>query len=248
MAVVATVGTTATTSIDPVPEIAAICARERIWLHVDAAYGGAAAMLPSHAHVLDGAAQAESFVVNPHKWLLTPFDLSAFYCRRMDLVRATFSLTPDYLRTPEPEAQNLMDTGIQLGRRFRALKLWMVLRSYGARGVREHLERHLHLARQFAAWVDSHADFERVAPVPFSVVCFRWKPAGRTLSDAQLDAANERLVDAINRTGEVFLSHTRLRGRVAIRMAIGHMRTQEADVRRAWDLLTDHASKGADSG
>ena len=140
-----------------------------------------------------------------------------------------------------------MDTGIQLGRRFRALKLWMVLRSYGARGIREHLERHLQLARQFAAWVDSHADFERVAPVPFSVVCFRWKPAGRTLSDAQLDAANERLVDAINRTGEVFLSHTRLRGRVAIRMAIGHMRTQEADVRRAWDLLTDHASKGADS-
>ena len=241
MAVVATVGTTATTSIDPVPEIAAICARERIWLHVDAAYGGAAAMLPSHAHILDGAAQAESFVVNPHKWLLTPFDLSAFYCRRMDLVRATFSLTPDYLRTPEPEAQNLMDTGIQLGRRFRALKLWMVLRSYGARGIREHLERHLHLARQFAAWVDSHADFERVAPVPFSVICFRWKPAGRTLSDAHLDAANERLVDAINRTGEVFVSHTRLRGRMAIRMAIGHMRTQEADVRRAWDLLTDHA-------
>jgi aromatic-L-amino-acid decarboxylase len=247
MAVVATVGTTATTSIDPVPEIAAICARESIWLHVDAAYGGAAAMLPSHAHVLDGAARADSFVVNPHKWLFTPFDLSAFYCRRMDLVRATFSLTPDYLRTPEADVHNLMDTGIQLGRRFRALKLWMVLRSYGARAIREHLERHLHLARQFAARVDGHADFERVAPVPFSVVCFRWRPAGRTMSDAELDAANERLVDAVNRTGEVFLSHTRLRGRVAIRMAIGHLRTQEADVRRAWDLLTDHARKGADS-
>jgi aromatic-L-amino-acid decarboxylase len=247
VAVVATVGTTATTSIDPVPEIAAICERERIWLHVDAAYGGAAAMLPSHAHVLDGAARAESLVVNPHKWLLTPFDLSAFYCRRMDLVRATFSLTPDYLRTPEPEAQNLMDTGIQLGRRFRALKLWMVLRSYGARGLREHLDRHLQLARQFAAWVDAHADFERVAPVPFSVVCFRWNPAGRRLPDQELDAANDRLVDSVNRTGEVFLSHTRLRGRVAIRMAIGHMRTQEADVRRAWELLTDHASKGANS-
>ena len=247
VAVVATVGTTATTSIDPVPEIATICERERIWLHVDAAYGGAAAMLPSHAHVLDGAARAESLVVNPHKWLLTPFDLSAFYCRRMDLVRATFSLTPDYLRTPEPEAQNLMDTGIQLGRRFRALKLWMVLRSYGARGLREHLDRHLQLARQFAAWVDAHADFERVAPVPFSVVCFRWSPAGRPLPDQELDAANERLVDSVNRTGEIFLSHTRLRGRVAIRMAIGHLRTQEADVRRAWELLTDHASKGANS-
>ncbi len=229
------------------PDIAAICERERIWLHVDAAYGGAAAMLPSHAHVLDGAARADSLVVNPHKWLFTPFDLSAFYCRRMDLVRSTFSVIPDFLRTPEPEARNLMDTGIQLGRRFRALKLWMVLRSYGARGIREHLDRHLHLARLFAAWVDGDADFERVAPVPFSVVCFRWNPAGRRLSDADADAANERLVETVNRTGEVFLSHTRLRGRVAIRMAIGHLRTQEADVRRAWELLTDHASKGADS-
>ena len=247
VAVVATVGTTATTSIDPVPAIAAICERERIWLHVDAAYGGTAAMLPSHAHVLDGAARADSLVVNPHKWLFTPFDLSAFYCRRMDLVRSTFSLTPDFLRTPEPEARNLMDTGIQLGRRFRALKLWMVLRSYGARGIREHLDRHLRLARLFAAWVDGHADFERVAPVPFSVVCFRWNPAGRRLSDADADAANERLVETVNRTGEIFLSHTRLRGQVAIRMAIGHLRTEEHDVRRAWELLTDHASKGADS-
>jgi aromatic-L-amino-acid decarboxylase len=135
-----------------------------------------------------------------------------------------------------------MDTGIQLGRRFRALKLWMVLRSYGARGIREHLERHLRLAREFATWVDGHADFERVAPVPFSVVCFRWNPTRRTMSDADVDAANERLVDAVNATGEVFLSHTRLRGRVAIRLAIGHLRTQESDVRRAWELLTDHAS------
>jgi aromatic-L-amino-acid decarboxylase len=248
IAVVATVGTTATTSIDPVPEIALICEREGIWLHVDAAYGGSAAVLPSYAHILDGAARADSLVVNPHKWLFTPFDLSAFYCRRMDLVRATFALTPDYLRTSEPEAQNLMDTGIQLGRRFRALKLWMVLRSYGVRGIQAHLDRHLQLARQFAAWVDDHADFERVAPVPLSVVCFRWNPAGRTLAGTELDTANERLVDAVNRTGEVFLSHTRLRGRVAIRLAIGHLRTQEADVRRAWELLVDHASAGRGEG
>src|SRR5204862_54620 len=142
------------------------------------------------------------------------------FCRRMDLVRATFSLTPDILRTPELEAQNLMDTGIQLGRRFRALKLWMVLRSYGARGIREHLDRHLRLARQFAAWVDDHADFERVAPVPFSVVCFRWNPAARQKSAAELDTANERLVAPVNRTGQVFLSHTRLNPPVALRMAI----------------------------
>jgi aromatic-L-amino-acid/L-tryptophan decarboxylase len=245
MAVVATVGTTATTSIDPVPAIAEIAARENMWLHVDAAYGGAAALVASHAHVLDGADQADSLVVNPHKWLFTPFDLSAFYCRRMDMVRETFSLTPAYLQTPEPGVRHLMDTGIQLGRRFRALKLWMVLRTYGARGIRAHLDRHLQLAQLFASWVDAHPDFERMAPVPFSVVCFRWRPADGSYTGPALDAANERLVDSVNATGQVFLSHTRLRGEVVVRMAIGHLRTEEADVRRAWELLVDHAGKGA---
>ena len=245
MAVVATVGTTATTSIDPVPAIAEIAARERMWLHVDAAYGGAAALVPSHAHVLDGTDRADSFVVNPHKWLFTPFDLSAFYCRRMDMVRETFSLTPAYLQTPEPGVRNLMDTGIQLGRRFRALKLWMVLRTYGAQGIRAHLDRHLQLAQLFASWVDGHPDFERMAPVPFSVVCFRWRPADGFCAGPALDAANEQLVDVVNATGQVFLSHTRLQGAVVIRMAIGHLRTGEPDVRRAWELLVDHAGKGA---
>ncbi len=247
IAVVATVGTTSTTSVDPVPAIADICERERLWLHVDAAYAGVAAMLPSHAHVLDGADHADSLVVNPHKWLFTPFDLSAFYCRRMDVVRAAFALTPEYLRTTEAgEVKNLMDTGVQLGRRFRALKLWMILRSFGARAIREHLSEHMRLAQTLAGWIDAHPDFERMAPVPFSVVCFRWKPAaGRAASawnDAALDAANERLIDLVNQTGEVFLSHTRLRGRIALRMAIGHLRTTEHHVRRAWDLLQEHAT------
>ena len=240
IAVVATVGTTSTTSIDPVPAIAAVCSRERLWLHVDAAYGGVAAMLPSHAHVLDGADRADSLVVNPHKWLFTPFDLSAFYCRRMDVVRAAFSLTPAYLRTPEENVvKNLMDTGIQLGRRFRSLKLWMILRSFGARALRAHLQRHIELARQFARWVDEHPDFERLAPVPFSVVCFRWKPAGIRLSDAELDSANDNLLAAVNQSGDVFLSHTRIHERVALRVAIGHLRTAEEHVRRAWDLLRE---------
>ena len=243
IAVVATVGTTSTTSVDPVPAIAEICERERLWLHVDAAYAGIAAMLPSHAHVLDGADRADSLVVNPHKWLFTPFDLSAFYCRRMDVVRAAFSLTPEYLRTREAgHVKNLMDTGLQLGRRFRALKLWMILRSFGARALREHLSAHIRLAQELAAGIDAHQDFERMAPVPFSVVCFRWKPAGVSLSEEDLDAANERLLDLVNQTGEVFLSHTRLRGRISLRIAIGHLETTERHVRRAWDLLVEHAA------
>src|SRR5262249_5541340 len=212
------------------------------WLHVDAAYGGVAAMLPSHADVLAGADRADSLVVNPHKWLFTPFDLSAFYCRRMDVVRAAFTVTPAFLKTPEEgSARNLMDTGIQLGRRFRSLKLWMILRSFGARGLREHLQHHIALARLLAGWVDAHSDFERLAPVPFSVVCFRWNPAGVCLTEAELDDANERLIDTVNRSGDVFISHTRIRGRLAVRIAIGHLRTMEAHVRCAWDLLTQHA-------
>jgi len=243
IAVMPTVGTTATTSVDPVPAIAEICAREHLWLHVDAAYAGVAAMLPSHAHVLAGAERADSLVVNPHKWLLTPFDLSAFYCRRMDVVRNAFSLRPAYLSILEKsEVRNLSETGVQLGRRFRALKLWMILRSYGARGLRDVLDRHIRLAQQFASWVDADPDFERLAPVPFSVVCFRWNPAGRQLPEPELDAANERLVDAVNRQGDVFLSHARVGGRIAIRVAIGHLRTTEEHVRRAWELLKSSVS------
>jgi aromatic-L-amino-acid decarboxylase len=243
IAVMPTVGTTATTSIDPVGAVADLCEREGLWLHVDAAYGGVAAMLPSHAHVLDGAGRADSIVVNPHKWLFTPFDLSAFYCRRMDVVRRAFSLTPDYLQTPERgEIKNLMDTGVQLGRRFRALKLWMILRSFGARQLREHLARHVSLAHTLAEWIDRHPDFERLAPVPFSVVCFRWKPAGVPMEETGLDAANMAIVDAVNRTGEVFLSTARVGGRVAIRVAIGHLRTTEVHIRRAWELTVEHSS------
>jgi aromatic-L-amino-acid decarboxylase len=238
IASVATVGTTSTTSVDPVPAIADICARERIWLHVDAAYAGVAAMLPSHAHILDGADRADSLVVNPHKWLFTPVDLSVLYCRRMDMIRAAFALTPDYLVTAEAgQVKNLMDTGVQLGRRFRSLKLWMILRTFGAEGIRERLRTHIDLAQQLAGWIDAHPDFERMAPVPFSVVCFRWKPAGRSMSETELDAANQRLNDAVNQSGDVFISPTKLRGRVALRVAIGHLNTSIQHVRRVWELL-----------
>jgi aromatic-L-amino-acid decarboxylase len=233
IAAVATVGTTSTTSVDPVPEIAKICKREKIWLHVDAAYAGVAAMLPDFEWVLAGAEKADSLVVNPHKWLFTPFDLSALYSPRMDVVRKAFSLTPDYLKTVESApVRNLMDTGIQLGRRFRALKLWMVLRHFGADGLRQRLAEHMRLAQLFAEWVDASTDFIREAPVPFSVVCFR--------ADAD-DAFNERLLDAVNSGGEVFLSHTRLHDRFVLRLAIGNLRTTEAHVARAWALLQEAA-------
>jgi aromatic-L-amino-acid decarboxylase len=160
----------------------------------------------------------------------------------MDVVRAAFALTPEYLRTSEAgEVQNLMDTGIQLGRRFRSLKLWMILRTLGARDIRGHIARHIALAQKLAGWIDAHPDFERMAPVPLSVVCFRWKPGGVDASDEAIDAANERLTDVVNATGQVFLSHTRLRGRVALRIAIGHIRTEEGDVRLAWDLLREYS-------
>ena len=235
MAVVATVGTTSTTSVDPVGAIAAICARERIWLHVDAAYAGVAAMIPEYRSLLEDAASADSVVLNPHKWLFTPFDLSVLYCRRMDTVRAAFALTPEYLKTSESsDVRNLMDTGIQLGRRFRALKLWMVLRHFGAEGIRARLAEHIRLARLFAAWVDASNEFERTAPVPFSVVCFRAR---------ETDEFNAALLERLNASGEVFLSHTKLGDRYTLRLAIGNLHTTERHVARAWELIRQIAAE-----
>jgi aromatic-L-amino-acid/L-tryptophan decarboxylase len=245
LAVVATIGTTSTTSIDPVGEIAAICAGEHVWLHVDAAYAGVTAMLPDFQAHFAGWETADSIVVNPHKWLFTPFDLSAFYCRRMDVLRQTFSLVPEFLRTPEGSrgVRNLMDTGVQLGRRFRSLKLWMILRHFGAAHIRAVLREHMRLARLFASWVDASDDFERVAPVPFSVVCFRARPRGLDATAVEIDAFNTRLLDAVNATGDVFLSHTRVRDQLVLRLAIGHLRTTEHHVARAWALLREHTAQ-----
>ena len=233
LAIVATVGTTSTTSVDPVHAIAEVARREQIWLHVDAAYAGVAAMLPDYRWILEGADRADSIVVNPHKWLFTPFDLSVLYCRRLDTLRAAFSLTPEYLKTVETApVQNLMDTGVQLGRRFRALKLWMVLRHFGAAGLRERIGEHIRLARLFEQWVRAHQDFSVVATAPFSVVCFRANGS---------DELNAALLDRVNGSGEVFLSHTRLNDQYVLRLAIGNLRTTEAHVARAWTLLQQHA-------
>jgi aromatic-L-amino-acid/L-tryptophan decarboxylase len=230
--VVATVGTTSTTSVDPVKAIAEVCSRHGLWLHVDAAYGGAAAILPEMKWVLDGCERADSVVINPHKWIFTPIDLSAFFCRRMDVLKEAFSLVPEYLKTGE-DVRNLMDYGMQLGRRFRALKFWMVIRSFGRSGIEARIREHIRLAREVATWVDADPDFERLAPVPFSTVCFSAVPPAAV----DRERFNERLLEAVNRTGEVFLSHTRLNGQFAIRMAIGNIRTGQVQVKGAWDLL-----------
>jgi len=241
MAVVATAGTTSTTSCDPVDEIARIARRHSVWLHVDAAYAGVAAIMPEFRWVLRGCESADSLVVNPHKWLFVPMDCSALYVRDLDLLRRTFSLVPEYLRTPEEEVRNYMDYGLQLGRRFRALKLWFVLRRFGAEGLRERLREHIRLAQQFAGWVEREAGWEILAPHPFSVVCFRFTRDG--LSEEQLEGLNAEILERVNATGTVFLSHTKLNGRYALRLAIGNLRTTRDDVAAAWDLLRRAAQR-----
>jgi aromatic-L-amino-acid decarboxylase len=232
-AVVATVGTTSSTSIDPVPAIADVCERYGLWLHVDAAYGGAAAVVPSHRQVLAGCERADSFVTNPHKWLLTPIDCSLLYTRRPDDLKRAFSLVAEYLRTNESDVVNLMDYGLSLGRRFRALKLWMVLRAYGQEGLARMIKGHIDAAHWLAAQIDREPDWERLAPVPFSTVCFRHAPAGI----ADLEAHNTRILDAVNASGAAFLSHTKLNGVYALRVAIGNQATTQEHVARLWEQL-----------
>jgi aromatic-L-amino-acid/L-tryptophan decarboxylase len=246
--VVATVGTTSTSSIDPVPAVADVCEREKLWLHVDAAYAGSAAVVPELRYAVEGSERADSLVTNPHKWLFTPIDISVLYCRRMDVLRRAFSLVAEYLRTSEAgEVRNQMDTGVQLGRRFRSLKLWMVMRYFGHEGLAARIREHCRLARLFASLVGESPDWELLAPVPFALVCFRARPRvegeGEDERAARLDALNERLMHAVNASGEAFISHTRLRDALALRLAIGNIRTGEKHVRRTWQLLNEKLSE-----
>jgi aromatic-L-amino-acid decarboxylase len=241
-AVVATVGTTSTTSVDPVPAIADICGQHGLWLHVDAAYGGSAAILPELRQVLDGCERADSLVTNPHKWLATQVDCSVLYCRKPDILKKAFSLVPEYLRTSEQGGvKNLMDYGNALGRRFRALKLWMVLRYFGQDGLRAALRGHIALARELADSIEAAADFELLAPLPFATVVFRYHPLG-TDDEAELEQLNTALLERLNAGGEVYLSHTKLRGQqYALRASIGNLKTEPRHVRRLWDLLQHEA-------
>jgi aromatic-L-amino-acid decarboxylase len=231
--VCATVGTTATTSVDPVPEIADIAERHGLWLHVDAAYAGSLMLAPEFRWAFAGCDRADSLVMNPHKWLLTPMDCSAFFTRRPEVLRSAFSLIPEYLRTAfDPRAVNLMDYGVPLGRRFRALKLWFVMRYYGREGLANILRAHVALAQELAAQVDADSRFERTAPTPFSVVCFRYKGT---------DDENKQIQERVNSTGEIFISGTVLNDRYTLRIAIGNQATQRSHVQRAWELIHEAA-------
>jgi aromatic-L-amino-acid decarboxylase len=226
-AVVATVGTTSTTSVDPLPEIGPLCKEHGAWLHVDAAYAGSAAVCPEFRWALAGVELADSFIVNAHKWLFTPMDCSCLFTARPDDLRAAFSLVPEYLRTPE-DALNLMEYGPALGRRMRALKLWAVLRFYGREGLQDNIRSSLRLAALVEELVEADARFELCAPRPFSTVCFRLVGS---------DETNEALLERVNASGVAFLSHTRLRDRYVIRWAIANVRTSEEDIRLTWQAI-----------
>jgi aromatic-L-amino-acid/L-tryptophan decarboxylase len=232
-AVFATIGTTSSTAIDPIPAIADRCEAEGVWLHVDAAYAGSAAVCPELRPLFAGWERADSVVVNPHKWLLTPLDCSTFWTRRPDDLRRAFSLVPEFLRVQE-DVVSLSEYAIPLGRRFRALKLWAVLRCYGRSGLQERIREAIRLAALFEGWVRDEPGWELCAPRPFSLVCFRL---------AASDETNEALLERVNASGEVFLSHTRLDGRYVLRLAVGNARTSEDDVRLAWDVLRREASQ-----
>ena len=242
--VVATVGTTSTSSIDPVAEIVPICEEHAMWLHVDAAYAGSAAVVPEFRDILRGCERADSLAVNPHKWLFTPFDLSVLYCRHLDLLRRAFSLVPEYLRTPEQErVRSGSDYGVQLGRRFRALKLWMIIRYFGHEGLAARIREHCRLAKQFASWVEADTDWELLVPLPLALVCFRACPRvdapDESARNARLDVLNEAIMHGVNATGKALLSHTKLNDKLTLRLSIGNIRTTEKHVRQVWELLNE---------
>ncbi len=237
LAVVATVGTTSTASVDPLSEVAAICREHKIWLHVDGAYGGALAILPEGRWVFSGIEHADSVVINPHKWLFVPLDFSTLYIRASERLRSVFTLVPEYLVGDAAGAEvNYMDYGIQLGRRFRALKAWFVWRAFGREGLQERLREHCRIAQRLVSWIEADSRFEILAPVHMGVVCFRVKG-----EDA--NRINREIVETINASGRAYLTHTTLRGQVAIRLGLGNVLTTEEHVAAAWELIRQEAGR-----
>ena len=241
--VVATLGTTGSTAIDPLPEIAEICNRDQIFLHIDAAYAGTALLLPEYRYMIEGIEQADSFVFNPHKWMFTNFDCSAFYVRDEELLVRTLAITPEYLKTAEDErVKNYRDWGIQLGRRFRALKLWFVIRSFGIRGLQNTLRKHLDLAQKMKRTIRESESFELLAPVPLNLVCFRYHPPGVTEPEL-LNRLNRQLLEQVNSTGKLFITHTKLDDIYTLRMVIGNRNVEQTHTEQAWKLINEQAEQ-----
>ncbi len=240
IAIVATLGTTSTASMDPIAEIARIARDAGVWLHVDSAYAGSGAIVPELRPSFAGWESADSIVVNPHKWFFTPSDCSVLFCRHPEQLAGAFSLVPEYLRSAEQgSTRSLMNYGVALGRRFRALKLWLVMRTFGSAGLARRLLDYVHMADELAQRIDETPGWERVAPASFSTVVFRYAPPGLGLEE--VNALNQRILDRVNASGEAFLTHTVLRGKMTLRMAIGNVRTTRAHVERAWELLRSAA-------
>ena len=242
--VVATVGTTSSTSMDPLRPIGKICDHHGLWLHVDAAMAGTAAMLPDMRYILDGIEFADSFVFNPHKWMFTNFDCSAYFCKDPKALTSTFEILPEYLKTDaDRRVKNLRDWGIPLGRRFRALKLWFVIRSFGIKGLQQKVRAHIELAKEFESWIREDPQFEVMAPVKINLVCFRYHPSHLNLNEEELEQINKALMDELNRAGKMFITHTKLKGKFTLRLCIGQTNTTREHVQKAWDRIQASATR-----
>lgn len=243
LCVVAATGTTGSTAIDPLRRIGEICARHKVWYHVDAAFAGSALLLPEKRWMVDGVEYADSFVFNPHKWMFTNFDCSAYFVRDVDALVRTFEILPEYLKTSgQEQVNNYRDWGIQLGRRFRALKLWFVIRSFGVRGLQEKIRHHIAMAQALAEQMKQSPDFELLAPVPVNLICFRYHPAAVD-DPEELNRLNAGLLEKLNNTGSLFLTHTTLNGVFTLRLVIGQTEVTEEHVRNAWSIIQEVARR-----
>jgi len=239
LAVVAAIGTTGSTAIDPLDEIGQICKKYNIWLHVDAAWAGTALLLPEMRYMIKGIENVDTFVFNPHKWMFTNFDCTAYFVKDKGTLIQTFEILPEYLKTKEGSSvNNYRDWGIQLGRRFRSLKLWFVIRSFGVKGLQGKIKTHIDWANEFAGWIEKTKNFEILAPSPLATVCFRLKPE-TGLSEDVLNQLNAQFIEAINQTGKIFISHTKLNGKFTLRFVVGQTNTEYHHIEKAWQIIKD---------